>query len=410
MKIVFGIPVRSGKDDINYLNEILIPLLWQTVPRCKIHVMQTGDNGLNTISDSSSIAPFDNYRFGGTCCFDNLWHLMSHIVERHKGFDYFVRLDSDMFILNPDWWAKAEKDLQDRSMLLARCVSCRREPRDDIGPLSYIVPDTTAVYGFFMGFRNDLVDNILSFLKQYQSNKLIFNIADDAAISYLKPLLGFGIKNTSINIKVRADEKDDFNSKYDMTHAIKGRYYEKERKKIRDIAKSVLVPIRIRSMGGTSGGKFKNITRNWILSNQPNKILDVGAGSGTYAKLLPESRMDCIEIFEPYINRYGLKLLYNKVFVGNILEFPIDDYDLLILGDVLEHLLIEDAITLLSKIRSKKIKAIINVPFGYEQGEKSGNKWEAHLQSDLTADIMKERYPTLECLTCDHKSGVYISL
>lgn len=133
------------------------------------------------------------------------------------------------------------------------------------------------------------------------------------------------------------------------------------------------------------------------------KILDVGAGMGTYALGIPEIKMDAIEIHEPYINEFNLKSLYNEVFCTNIFDFDYSGYDYIIMGDVLEHLEKEMAIKLIDDISNKKIKLLVGVPHKMPQNSQfvlNGKEWdvesEIHLQPDLTPRIMKSRYPSLE--------------
>jgi hypothetical protein len=89
----------------------------------------------------------------------------------------------------------------------------------------------------------------------------------------------------------------------------------------------------------------------------------------------------------------------------NVLEA----YDFYILGDVLEHLSVDDAQWLLSYLRLKGKKFLVAVPYQMEQGEHEGNKYETHLQPDLTPDVMKQRYPELELLYGNEFYGYYIN-
>ncbi len=155
---------------------------------------------------------------------------------------------------------------------------------------------------------------------------------------------------------------------------------------------------------------YKQELLEWFLKNVPKhkRILDVGPGVGTYADLLAGQgyRIDAVEIFPPYIQKYGLLEKYDNVFIGDILKFDIKDYDFIILGDVLEHIHKEDAIKLYERILSKK-ECLVAVPFEMEQGEHEGNIYETHHQADLTPVIMKERYPKLKVLKEINDYGYY---
>jgi hypothetical protein len=138
-----------------------------------------------------------------------------------------------------------------------------------------------------------------------------------------------------------------------------------------------------------------------------SKILDVGPGAGTYGKLLaPEFKLDAVEIFEPYIKEYNLKSIYNTVHIGDIRTFDVNPYDYIILGDVLEHLSVEDSHKVLEKMKSKKF--LIAVPYLYSQGTQYGNIHETHHQPDLTEQLVIERFG-LKKLYSNDKYGYFIN-
>lgn len=161
-----------------------------------------------------------------------------------------------------------------------------------------------------------------------------------------------------------------------------------------------------------STGYFKNETIDYIVKkyNKNAKILDIGAGIGTYSDLLrPKGfiNIDCVEVFEQYVIDYNLKEKYNNVFIGDVVKMNINfnDYDLIIFGDVLEHIDEESAKVLLNKINKNLIVAI---PFESEQGEHFGNSYEIHLQSDLTIENFFDRFKGFHpfCLRFDY--GVFV--
>lgn len=138
---------------------------------------------------------------------------------------------------------------------------------------------------------------------------------------------------------------------------------------------------------------------DYIINNNDisKLILDVGPGYGAYGKLLNKTyKIDCVEIFEKYISDYSLSSIYNNVHVGDICEFDYSKYDLIIMGDVLEHINTERAIELIENMSQSGKRLVVAVPYEYPQGEWGGNVYEAHLQSDLTPSIMNDRYPTLK--------------
>lgn len=158
---------------------------------------------------------------------------------------------------------------------------------------------------------------------------------------------------------------------------------------------------------------FKIDVCKHIIKTQPqsSKILDAGAGSGKYGAMLRMwfNNIDALEIFEPYIEQFNLKEIYNNVYNDNIIHFDIAEYDYIIMGDILEHLSVEDAHNLITKIHLGGKKCLVAIPYTMEQGEVNGNIYETHLQPDLTHDVFLFRYPMLKELYRNHEYGYYIN-
>ena len=81
----------------------------------------------------------------------------------------------------------------------------------------------------------------------------------------------------------------------------------------------------------TSYKFFKNEVKEWFKNNVPanTRILDVGAGEGTYGKLLAHLGydIDALEIWAPYINEFELWNYYGVVYDGDIRTFDYSNYD-----------------------------------------------------------------------------------
>jgi len=143
-------------------------------------------------------------------------------------------------------------------------------------------------------------------------------------------------------------------------------------------------------------------------------VLDVGAGAGKGATVFgpPLSReVHGLEIFRKYIDEFDLRTKYAEVFCGNIMDWSpcqLSKYDLLVAGDVLEHLTIDDARKLIRNCQLSGCSMIVQVPFLYEQGPENGNEYERHIQPDLTRDLMAVRYPMLFEVLADPRLGLYI--
>lgn len=138
----------------------------------------------------------------------------------------------------------------------------------------------------------------------------------------------------------------------------------------------------------------------WVREHFPlnSTVLDVGACDGKWKKLLPEYRdMDAVEAFAPNLKNLGA---YRNVFHTDIRSFGYDWYDLIIFGDILEHLTVAQAQEMLDYAKPRCRDMIIAVPFLYKQGAIHGNPYEVHIQDDLTAELFEKRYPGYDVL-CD---------
>lgn len=121
--------------------------------------------------------------------------------------------------------------------------------------------------------------------------------------------------------------------------------------------------------------------------------LDVGACDGKWHSLLGNHFvMDAVEIFEPNIEKHDLKLKYRNVYCADIADFTYDWYDLIVLGDVLEHMTVEQAQKVIEYAKPRCMDLLIVVPFNWHQDETYGNKWEKHVQDDLTPELFEKRY------------------
>ena len=136
--------------------------------------------------------------------------------------------------------------------------------------------------------------------------------------------------------------------------------------------------------------------------------LDVGACDGKWCDLLGHYlTMDAVEIWAPNIIEHGLKNKYRRVWECDAYDFRYDRYDLIIFGDVIEHMEIATAQEVLKTAESRCRDMIVGVPYLYPQDAIYGNPYEEHLQPDLTPGIFAERYPRLELIYGDRHYGYY---
>ena len=139
-------------------------------------------------------------------------------------------------------------------------------------------------------------------------------------------------------------------------------------------------------------------------------ILDVGAGEGTYLPFLQDyfTNIEAVEVFKPNIDNFRLGERYNRVYNVNITDFQYDYYDIIIFGDIIEHLDVKSAKKVLKYAYNRCKEMIVAVPYLSPQGIEEENIYEIHKQDDLTDQIMKERYPYLKNVFMNDKYGYYI--
>jgi len=186
-------------------------------------------------------------------------------------------------------------------------------------------------------------------------------------------------------------------------------YYWKEVQETgkRSILKNKIVPHSYH-LGKKEAIDFiiKNTTRE-------SKILDVGPGVGTYSDYLKPLgyNIDGLEIYSGYVDAYNLKEKYKNIYIGDIVNYDVSEYDFVIIGDVLEHLTIDDAKLVIDKCKA----CLVAVPYNYpqlgvdfiENGYHLVNPHEEHKQPDLTPQIVFQRYPQLSMIWSNDVYGYF---
>jgi hypothetical protein len=131
--------------------------------------------------------------------------------------------------------------------------------------------------------------------------------------------------------------------------------------------------------------------KDWSLArferHRPNTVTDIGPGNGTYAKLLRPAHegvwWTAVEIHKPYIGRYKLKAKYDEVHHLDARKAPAHLFhrDLVIAGDVLEHMERDEAVDLLTRIEAAGAwHILVSLPIvDAPQGEVDGNAHERHV-------------------------------
>ena len=137
-----------------------------------------------------------------------------------------------------------------------------------------------------------------------------------------------------------------------------------------------------------------------IIKTQPSSILDIGIGFGKWGFLCREYleswnnrvypkdwtvQIDGVEIWKDYIEKLPwLKTIYNTVHLGDACRLVnnLQSYDVIIAGDIIEHVDKVRGITLIKSLKSKtKQKLILSIPLGSNWMENkivAGNPYEEH--------------------------------
>lgn len=103
------------------------------------------------------------------------------------------------------------------------------------------------------------------------------------------------------------------------------------------------------------------------------------------------TRIDCCEAFGDYITPLH-EYIYDEIRIGDCRETEISGYDLVTMIDVLEHLTLNDAATLIGRLIDGNGVVLVSVPAATEeQPDSFGNPFEIH-KSQLGLSFF-ERFP-----------------
>jgi len=132
---------------------------------------------------------------------------------------------------------------------------------------------------------------------------------------------------------------------------------------------------------------FDDISSKFIQNIQIVECLDIGSGAGKYGKVVrqfhPNARIVGIEIEPDYISKFDLNSIYDYmrcIAAEKIIEEDIDkQYDLVIIGDCIEHMRKSVGIDLLNFLVYRSKYILVLYPEKYLQGSWEGYRSEAHI-------------------------------
>lgn len=141
-------------------------------------------------------------------------------------------------------------------------------------------------------------------------------------------------------------------------------------------------------------------------------VLDVGPGWGKYAVLIRETfnerpkRIDAVEMWEPYIEEHRLGVLYDEVLGGDVCDLEhFDEWDVVLMVDVIEHIDKERALLLLDRIGCR---VVISTPVDWFSTGPNLPPTEAHV-SHWTPDDFTDT-GRVERMAENHIGGIIVRL
>lgn len=162
-------------------------------------------------------------------------------------------------------------------------------------------------------------------------------------------------------------------------------------------------------MSSLNAGKKETV--EWVHRNYEKgaTCLDVGACDGKWHQLLGDYLdMDAVEVYAPNITKWWLTQKYSTVYYADIREFSYEHYDLIIFGDVIEHMSIDEARKVLTYAYPRCKDMVVAVPFMWHQDAIYGNPYEKHIQEDLTHEVFMKRYEGFKPLAVFSNYGYYV--
>lgn len=151
-------------------------------------------------------------------------------------------------------------------------------------------------------------------------------------------------------------------------------------------------------MAGVSSNVLLSAMTTIIRVLEPRSVCDIGAGMGKYGRMIREmnaqglfqTKLTAVEIDAQYVEQYRLKELYDEVIVADALELlknPRHRFDLVVIGDCIEHMRKSAGIDLLNFLVYRSGYIAVLYPIEYPQDGPPDHIQEAHISVWSPADF-----------------------
>ena len=136
-----------------------------------------------------------------------------------------------------------------------------------------------------------------------------------------------------------------------------------------------------------SFGVFDDIVAALVRRIAPELFLDIGTGAGKYGTIVRDAAPKCrrigLEVEPSYISRFNLPSIYDEIWVKDAARLMREDvgsaYDLVIIGDCIEHMPKSLGIDLLNFLTYRSAYTIVLAPEFVIQDAAGGVASEAHI-------------------------------
>lgn len=166
---------------------------------------------------------------------------------------------------------------------------------------------------------------------------------------------------------------------------------------------------------GTSDPANKPWTIEKIIELDPTTVLDCGAGAGVYLDIVKQYVSDSVyvagvEAWHPYIEQFNLTSRYNLIIEDDLRNIEDFNYDLVIFGDILEHMTEAEALKIWDKVSRQAKYAIISIPIiHYHQDAINGNPYEVHVEEDWSTERVLQKFNYIVEYKEFPQTGVFVA-